>query len=85
MTSSEKRGALLFFGTARCVQCHAVSGKSTVGFANEMFSDFQERVIGVPQIAPVFGVQKGNVIFDGPGTDEDFGLEEISGNSADRL
>lgn len=84
MTDSEKRGALLFFGKAKCVQCHAVSGRSGVGESNEMFTDFEERVIGVPQIAPFFGVGKGNVIFDGPGQDEDFGLEEISGNEADR-
>lgn len=41
-------------------------------------------LIGVPQIAPEFGAGKGNVIFDGPGQDEDFGLEQITGNPADR-
>jgi cytochrome c peroxidase len=41
-------------------------------------------VMGVPQIAPEFGVGKGNVIFDGPGQNEDFGLEQITGNPADR-
>src|SRR4029077_6482778 len=50
----------------------------------EMFSDFQMHVIGVPQIAPEFGVGRGNAIFDGPGRDEDFGLEQITGNAADR-
>lgn len=84
MTASEKRGALLFFGKARCVQCHAVSGRSSVGESNEMCTDFEERVIGVPQIAPFFGVGKGNVIFEGPGQNEDFGLEEITGNENDR-
>lgn len=79
LTAAEKKGALLFFGKARCVSCHAVSGKS-----NEMFSDFQMHVAGVPQIAPFFGVGEGNVIFDGPGEDEDFGLEQITGSSADR-
>jgi cytochrome c peroxidase len=79
MSSSEKRGALLFFGNAGCVSCHAVGGAS-----NEMFSDFAEHVIGAPQIAPVFGVGSGNVLFDGAGGDEDFGLEEITGNPADR-
>jgi cytochrome c peroxidase len=49
-----------------------------------MFSDFQMHVIGVPQIAPEFGAGKGNVIFDGPGHDEDFGLEQITGNPMDR-
>jgi cytochrome c peroxidase len=84
MTASEKRGALLFFGKADCVRCHAVAGRSSVGEANEMFTDFEERVIGVPQIAPFFGVGQGNVIFDGPGQDEDFGLEQITGNEEDR-
>jgi cytochrome c peroxidase len=79
MTRSEKRGALVFFGKANCVQCHKVDGKS-----NEMFSDFQERVIGVPQIAPRFGKGKGNVIFAGPGENEDFGLEEVTGQQEDR-
>jgi cytochrome c peroxidase len=84
MTGQQKRGALLFFGKARCVQCHAVSGSSSGGLANEMFSDFRERDIGVPQLAPEFGVGKGNVIFDGPGENEDFGREEFSGYPADR-
>jgi hypothetical protein len=44
-----------------------------------MFSDFKMHVIGVPQIAPEFGVGTGNVLFDGPGQDEDFGLEQITG------
>ena len=79
MTTPEKEGALLFFGRAGCVQCHAVSGQS-----NEMFSDFQMHVIGVPQIAPFFGWGKGNVIFDGPGQDEDFGLEQVTANPSDR-
>jgi cytochrome c peroxidase len=84
MTNSEKRGALIFFGKAQCVQCHAVSGRSEVGESNEMFSDFSEHVVGVPQIAPHFGAGKGNVIFDGSGQDEDFGLEQVTNNDADR-
>jgi cytochrome c peroxidase len=79
LTIREKKGALLFFGRAGCVSCHVVSGLS-----NEMFSDFQMHVAGVPQIAPLFGLDQGNVIFDGRGEDEDFGLEQITGNSADR-
>ena len=79
MNVSEKNGALVFFGKGGCVTCHAVSGKS-----NEMFSDFEMHVIGVPQIAPEFGVGRGNVIFDGPDQNEDFGLEQITGNPADR-
>jgi len=79
MSVREIEGGILFFGKARCVNCHAVDGAS-----NEMFSDFQMHVIGVPQIAPEFGTGKGNVVFDGPGQDEDFGLEQVTGNRADR-
>ena len=75
MSDAEKRGAVLFFGRGGCVGCHAVSGQS-----NEMFSDFREHVIGVPQVAPSVG----NVTFDGPGHDEDFGLEQVTGNAGDR-
>jgi cytochrome c peroxidase len=79
LTAAQKRGAVLFFGSAGCVSCHAVGGAS-----NEMFSDFENHVLGVPQVAPVFGAGTGNVVFDGPGEDEDFGQEQITGNPADR-
>jgi cytochrome c peroxidase len=79
LSSPEKRGAVLFFGKANCVSCHAVTGN-----ANEMFSDFKNHNAGVPQIAPRFGLGFGNTIFDGPGEDEDFGLEQVSGNPDDR-
>jgi cytochrome c peroxidase len=79
MTTGQKRGALLFFGKARCVACHAVAGQS-----NEMFSDFKPHRIGGPQLAPVFGLGTGNVIFDGPGEDEDFGFEQTEGDPAVR-
>lgn len=75
MTASEKRGAILFFGEAGCVACHAVAGD-----ANEMFSDFTMHVIGVPQIMP----RVTNSVFDGPQQNEDFGLEQVSGRAADR-
>src|SRR5690606_29271836 len=58
LTLEEKQGAVLFFGRAGCVQCHAVAGES-----NEMFSDFREHVAGIPQVAPAFA----NVDYDGPG------------------
>jgi cytochrome c peroxidase len=80
LSDDQKRGALLFFGRANCVACHAVSGQSNV-----MFSDFREHVIGVPQIAPAVGnPAAGNVTFDGPGQNEDFGLEQVTGNPNDR-
>jgi len=75
LTDDQKRGAILFFGKAHCVECHRVSGAS-----NEMFSDFAQHVIAVPQIAP----QVGNVPFDGPAQNEDFGLEQVTGNADDR-
>jgi cytochrome c peroxidase len=75
LTDDQKKGALLFFGKAGCVVCHAVSGQS-----NEMFSDFKQHVLGVPQIVP----KVGNVVFDGPGADEDFGLEQVTRNPSDR-
>ena len=80
MTEGQKKGALLFFGRAGCVECHRVSGNS-----NEMFSDFSQHVVGVPQIAPQAGnPSAGNVAFDGPGQNEDFGLEQVTGNPNDR-
>jgi cytochrome c peroxidase len=75
MTRQEKQGALLFFGEAGCVRCHAVGGES-----NEMFSDFREHVAGIPQIAPA----NTNNAFDGPGANEDFGLAQVTGDAADR-
>jgi cytochrome c peroxidase len=79
MSDSEKRGGLLFFGKANCASCHRVDGNS-----NEMFSDFQEHAVGVPQIFPSFGVNTGNFPFSGPGSNEDFGREERTGDAADR-
>jgi cytochrome c peroxidase len=75
LDSHEKRGALLFFGKARCAQCHSVGGAS-----NEMFSDFAVHNIAVPPIAPEFGVRRGNVVFDGTGEDEDYGRGQLSGS-----
>jgi cytochrome c peroxidase len=75
MTDDEKRGALILFGSGNCVSCHAVAGQS-----NEMFSDFRMHVAGIPQIAPSVS----NVVSDGPGANEDFGLEQVTGNPIDR-
>jgi cytochrome c peroxidase len=75
LTTSEKRGAVVFFGKGGCVTCHSVAGQS-----NEMFSDFRQHVAGIPQVAPSVG----NVPFDGPGANEDFGLEQVTGAASDR-
>jgi cytochrome c peroxidase len=75
LTPSEERGALLFFGRAGCVSCHSVSGRS-----NEMFTDFREHAIAVPQLVP----RLTNNTFDGPAANEDYGREDFTGNPADR-
>jgi cytochrome c peroxidase len=75
LSEMEKQGAVLFFGRAGCVRCHAVAGKS-----NEMFSDFQPHVAGIPQIMPSLS----NVAFDGLAANEDFGLEQVTGDRNDR-
>lgn len=84
MSDSQKRGGLLFFGKASCVKCHAVSGPS-----NEMFSDFQNHVAGIPQIAPKFGKTTGDVPFrDVNGNlsllgNQDWGLYDVTGDTTD--
>ena len=75
MTVEQKRGALLFLGRAQCGECHIVRG-----FANEMFSDFEPHVLGVPQVVPTDGI----LPFDGPGGNEDHGLEQQTGRERDR-
>ena len=75
LTPDEKRGGILFFGRAMCGECHIVRG-----YANEMFSDFDTHVLGVPQLVP----SNTNARFDGPDLNEDFGFERVSGNPADR-
>ncbi|MBC8106785.1 MAG: hypothetical protein H7Z14_09365 [Anaerolineae bacterium] len=79
MSDAEKRGALVFFGEGKCITCHATKGKS-----NEMFSDFENHVAGIPQLAPKFGAATSNMIYDGPGENEDFGAMQISGDPADK-
>ena len=81
MTAAEKRGALVFFGEGKCITCH-----STKGASNEMFSDFENHVAGIPQLAPPFGAETSNMIYDpiGEGENEDFGAMQISGDPADK-
>lgn len=84
MTDSQKRGALVFFNKANCVQCHAVAGGS-----NELFSDFENHVAGIPQIAPRFGAGTCNVPFrnrQGEFTEDgnqDFGNFDITEDESD--
>jgi cytochrome c peroxidase len=76
LTEEQKRGGILFYEPlASCTECHI-----TAGFTNEMFSDFESRVLAVPQVVP----NVTNATFDGPGHNEDFGLERVTGDPADR-
>jgi cytochrome c peroxidase len=91
MTDSQQRGALLFFTDGGCIGCHGVAGTS-----GEMFTDFENHVAGIPQVAPrAYGLRPGgnpldptdfpgNLDFAGPNHDEDFGREEVSNDPADR-
>jgi len=84
MSDAQKRGAVLFFGKAGCVQCHSVAGRS-----NELFSDFQMHVAGIPQIAPKFGAGLGDVPFRNArgefseNGNQDFGLFDITEENGD--
>jgi cytochrome c peroxidase len=76
LSPDEKKGALLFMNIrSSCTECHI-----THSYANEMFSDFDSHVIAVPQIVP----SDTNVEYNGPGADEDFGLERHTGDPRDR-
>jgi len=76
LTPGQKRGALLFYGPrAACFECHIGEG-----YAGEMFSDFDAHVLAVPQVTPL----NTNMDFDGPGGNEDFGLERVTGDRQDR-
>jgi cytochrome c peroxidase len=75
LDASEKRGAVLFFGKAGCVQCHAVSGSS-----DELFTDFRTHALAVPQLVPA----DSNNQFDGAAANEDFGREDATGDREDR-
>jgi cytochrome c peroxidase len=76
LSLEEKKGAVVFFrGRGSCFECHA-----TLGYANEMFSDFESHNIAVPQVVPL----ETNSDFDGPGRNEDFGLERVTGDPDDR-
>ena len=75
ISDAAKRGALTFLTTGKCSTCHA----------GDLFSDFDNYNIGVPQVGP------GTAQFDlsdpayGGLQTWDFGLEEINGDSNDRF
>lgn len=75
LSDSAKRGALVFYGDRKCSSCHL----------GDMFSDFENHNIGVPQVGP--GTAQRDV------SDPeylamatwDFGLEEITRRRVDRF
>jgi cytochrome c peroxidase len=76
LTREQKLGGALFFERkSSCFECHI-----TLGYANQMFSDFDNHVLAVPQIVPL----ESNAEYDGPAGNEDFGVERITGNPEDR-
>jgi cytochrome c peroxidase len=75
MTTEAKKGALLFFGKGKCASCHS----------GNLFSDFQNHNIGVPQIGPGTGqADPSDPKYLGLNT-WDFGLQEITGARGDRF
>jgi cytochrome c peroxidase len=69
-----KRGALTFFGEGQCSVCHS----------GDLFSDFENYNIGVPQVGPGTAQFDTDPLYGGLFT-WDFGLEEISIRRADRF
>ena len=74
ITDAAKRGALLFFKDAHCSSCHA----------GDLFSDFENYNIGVPQVGPGTAQTDADPSYNGLKT-WDFGLEEIDFNRLDRF
>ena len=69
-----QRGALTFFTTGQCSACHA----------GDLFSDFENYNIGVPQVGPGTAHLDGDPLFGGLHT-WDFGLEEVTFDRRDRF
>lgn len=75
LSDAAKRGAIAFFEDGRCSSCHS----------GELFSDFENYNIGVPQVGP--GTNRsapGDPSYAGL-TNWDFGLEEITTQREDRF
>ncbi len=69
-----KRGAMTFFTTGHCASCHK----------GDLFSDFENYNIGVPQVGPGTAQVDSDPLFQGY-TTWDFGLEEITFDRHDRF
>ena len=74
ISDAAKRGAVVFFKDGQCSTCHA----------GDLFSDFENYNIGVPQVGPGTAQTDTDPAYKGLAT-WDFGLEEIDFNRLDRF
>jgi cytochrome c peroxidase len=75
LSDAAKRGAVAFYEDGRCSSCHA----------GDLFSDFKNHNIGVPQVGPGTTRSAPNEPGYGNRTNWDFGLEEITTERGDRF
>lgn len=75
ISDAAKRGAEVFMEDGRCSSCHA----------GDLFSDFENYNIGVPQVGPGTGFGSPHDPDYVGKTNWDFGLEEITTNREDRF
>lgn len=75
ISDAAKRGAIAFYTDGTCSSCHA----------SELFSDFANHNIGVPQIGPGTGRSQPRDPAYGDLANWDFGLEEITTERRDRF
>jgi len=75
ISEAAKRGAELFMTDGKCSSCHS----------GDLFSDFENHNIGVPQVGPGTGFGSPHDPAYAGKTNWDFGLEEITTNREDRF
>ena len=75
ISDAAKRGAEVFMGDGHCSSCHA----------GDLFSDFENYNIGVPQVGPGTNFSSPHDPKYAGKTNWDFGLEEITTNREDRF
>jgi cytochrome c peroxidase len=75
ISEAAKRGAEIFMTSGHCSTCHS----------GDLFSDFQNHNIGVPQVGPGTGFGAPHDPAYAGKTNWDFGLEEITTNREDRF
>ena len=74
ISEAARRGALTFFTDGQCSTCHS----------GDLFSDFENHNIGVPQVGPGTSQYDASPAYGGLRT-WDFGLEEVSYRRVDRF